>query len=294
MSAAVNLLLRTPAHRPRDGIGEEGASSACARSCTRSCNPHQHREHCHDACEHQCKHGIEISGLLRSLVRKGSAHTDNSVPHTLQLVWDHARTAHRSRRSMLDSLELVHGQMYATESLPMNSSGSSSQRRLSFWDAIDFDQYSFVFVDTILQPGGSAAAPFGWNKEWGSRTLLGDFGGAGADAIVSLNNRAWLRVGLFGGGFGIHLDNFADASGYLVILEVAIFKAQLVFKYDATYRIDIPANLLNGVNSALGAVADGFETAKGVALKMINPLIAKTLQLKVNLDNFTNALSDRC
>ena len=38
--------------------------------------------------------------------------------------------------------------------------------------------------------------------------------------MLRISNHAWLRLGLFGGGFGIDLDNRAEAGAYLIQLEV--------------------------------------------------------------------------
>ena len=111
---------------------------------------------------------------------------------------------------------------------------------------VDWDAFSLTFIDIIL-----SHPPLDWNFQVGDPQLLGSFGGAGAGALARVANGAWLRVGLFGGGFGVELDNRAEAGAYLATLQVSLFFAVLEFKLDMTYRVDIPAGVTKFVNTVL-------------------------------------------
>ena len=67
----------------------------------------------------------------------------------------------------------------------------------------------------------------------GSATLLGPLGGALFEARLNVVNEAWLRVGLLAGGFGILLDDIAEATAQIGPFVLQIFKFGLGFKVTA-------------------------------------------------------------
>ena len=132
------------------------------------------------------------------------------------------------------------------------------------WSKVDFDDFSLTFIDLIL-----SHKPLDWNKQFGDPNLLGKIGGAGAGAMVRVANSAWLRVGLFGGGFGLSLDNRAEAGAYLVNLNVELFKAVLEFKVDMTYKVPIPQGVLNLAEDIIafaGTAMAQFDSLKEVVM----------------------------
>ena len=50
--------------------------------------------------------------------------------------------------------------------------------------------------------------PIDWNKFWGGVTPIGKLG---VSASLKMVNSAWIRLGLFGGGFELNIDNEALA-----------------------------------------------------------------------------------
>ena len=61
-------------------------------------------------------------------------------------------------------------------------------------------------------------------RRYGNPSLFGSLGGAGATGLLRVANHAWLRIGLFGGGFGLELDNRALARAYLGPLQVCAWR----------------------------------------------------------------------
>ena len=134
-----------------------------------------------------------------------------------------------------------------------------------------------------------------WKKEYGDRKAFGDIGGAGLELEVTIQNSAWLRVGLFGGGFGIDLYNRGYAGAYLVSLDIPIFDAGIQFKLDASYRVDIPADVLKVVDTVVD-VADGvistFESAKAYALSFVWKFVEFAYGILDVVDDFLDGLPD--
>ena len=108
-----------------------------------------------------------------------------------------------------------------------------------------------------------------------------------------LRGPRWLRVGLFGGGFGITLDNRAEARAYVLSLDVSIFLAILEFKIDMTYRVDIPGGVLkvaSQITSAATTAIAKFETLKAMALKYVYKFRDWVTGLKAQLVGFLQKL----
>ena len=74
---------------------------------------------------------------------------------------------------------------------------------------------------------------------------------SGIDAGFWAINRAWVRAGLFGGGFGILLDDGADANIYFFGIKFTVSRISLEFKIDATFRNPI----MEGVTKIANKVA---------------------------------------
>ena len=74
---------------------------------------------------------------------------------------------------------------------------------------------SATLIDLVL-----GHEPIEWMKGFGND----DFG---AYAMLRLVNVAWLRIGLFGGGFGVSLDDFAEAKGYVWDFDYTVLRAGL-------------------------------------------------------------------
>ena len=100
--------------------------------------------------------------------------------------------------------------------------------------------------------------PIEFDKFWGKGDILGSLGGAGAYAQLIVKNSAWLRVGLFGGGFGVELWNNAEFGIELLNKKHPLFKAELRFKLDAMYT---PPKALD---TLVNVVASGGDIATSV------------------------------
>ena len=164
-------------------------------------------------------------------------------------------------------------------------------RRLQIdWSNVDFDDFSLTFIDIVL-----THPPLDWYKEYGDRALFGDLGGAGIEISATSNNMAWLRVGLFGGGFGLDLDNRGYAGAFLISLEIPIIDAGVQFKLDASYRVDIPADVLNVVDKIVDGATDvmaGFEAAKAAVLKYVYRFVEIGHHVLDVIDDFLDSMPD--
>ena len=56
-------------------------------------------------------------------------------------------------------------------------------------------------------------------------------------ASLVVSNVVWLRLGLFGGGFGIKMIDEAQETLELGPISVELMYAGLRFQYDATYKV---------------------------------------------------------
>jgi hypothetical protein len=266
-SYATTALLATPI---RD-------AAACEAECARRCNPHARGSVCAKACAEGCAHEGEMGASLARLVRGlGGAGHDlgallaSSVPnaHPTRLeaaaavasgalpAWPTAAAAGplplgNLSAAQLTSLILRHGPIRTAlpwEAQPTWPAAGPRGRSLRInWKEVNFDSFSLTFVDLVL-----SHKPLDWSLQFGDPELLGSIGGAGAGAMVRVANHAWLRVGLFGGGFGISLDNRAEAGAYLVSLKAELFKAILEFNLALTYRIDPGDGLLDLAQDLVG------------------------------------------
>ncbi|KAL3909524.1 MAG: hypothetical protein SGPRY_009393, partial [Prymnesium sp.] len=125
-----------------------------------------------------------------------------------------------------------------------------------------------TFIDLLLS---HRPLRLGWKK--GSERLFGPLGGLAAEARVIANNNAWLRVGLFGGGFGFDIYNEALMKAVMVALGARykheFFYGSLQYKIDSSYRFDPPADLkqfLDGMMSSLDSAMDTLDNVVDAGL----------------------------
>lgn len=125
--------------------------------------------------------------------------------------------------------------------------------------------------------------------------MFGSLGGAGAYAFVNLANSAWLRIGLFGGGWRVDLDNRVEAAAYLFTTELVLFRAALEFGMVHTYRNDVPddvvalAQSVEEASQDLGAV---FASAKALVTERLAAFAGYTAQIKLAFTSMLGGLSD--
>lgn len=101
-----------------------------------------------------------------------------------------------------------------------------------------------------------------FNQFWGSRQLMGNLGGAGYYADLEIQNSAWIRIGLFGGGFGIHLHNLAQAGQEILRYQFPAFKFEFKFKLDMTYAPPIPFDVIGKASDVVNMVISKLEGLK--------------------------------
>lgn len=281
ISEAVLYLLSLPR-----GHAGDATVGSCTEACRGECNPHSHKKKCHELCEVHCQHELKHRSLLIALLKQamqpaeppaenenwrrgggaggspgvGAASHDQTHSIHAQLR-RHAASAHHSWLGESDTARAWHRQDWpASESsdLPGASTPVSSHRELALgrWADADFETLSLTFIDTVI-----GHKPLVASREFGNRRMFGKLGGLYTKAEVNMRNNAWVRAGLFGGGFGIHLDTYAGCEVTLIAATMKFFEAALRFKYDSTYAVAIPHDL---IDSAAG-VADAVQTGVAAA-----------------------------
>ena len=279
-SEAVRQILRTA--WVQDAWRDPSGTVACGSRCRQKCNPHQHTKHCRDLCASGCARDSNLLGRLAELVRRGLSPEEMSTQLDV-LIPRHAHTAHPSRRALT-------ARSYPGEATvaPPGGRHRTGRELASYWEGVSFDDLKLTFIDTVLRH-----EPVYWNKVWGDMTLLGDLGGCTINADVEVDNKATLRVGLFGGHFGFDFHNLAQVEVHLLMVTVTLFKANLDFKWDATYRVDVPDTLLKSIGSISDSVSRGmtvFESTKDVANTQIKKLRSMILDVSCQLDDLSAAI----
>ena len=265
--------------------GRNHSTDRCVSRCASGCNPHLKR-HCTERCKSQCEHEHSIKELLRKVVRRGIEHGCDA------LQWLRAHAVAETNPYLRALLEEGVGISIPTEGIEGEEVSFAYRRRLGIpkksWDLVDFNSISLTFLDVLL-----SLPAIDWSKFYGDKALFGDWGGVGMGAELRFKNSAWARLGFFGGGFGIYLDNFAWLGFEIGPMRVSLFKAELLFKADAAYRIDLPVGALATQAApfyTLLNTAGSFENVtKTAAVNMVASLCeletpAKTLLTRLPVD----------
>ena len=296
---ALRLLVQLPNH----GVDLPRERSPCVVTCRRACNPHVDKRHCKQACMHRCTSEATARVLLGNLLAKGAAqHNGHEVLGSRLLrrwrakvhpSWHPLRRRPKARQSTRSAATLrrVIGPLSADRLALVLASGNataSNRRRTGWFDDINFDDFSLTFVDLKV-----AHTPYTWGKQWGEKGNLGVIGSAMAGVGVNLENGAWLRLGLFGGGFGFHADNWADASCELGPLKYTLFKVVVQFKFDATYRVDLPLDLLEKGAAVVQRVVSAAESIKGKAAKGFHRMLELGQHLVGIIGDFVERLDGK-
>jgi hypothetical protein len=97
---------------------------------------------------------------------------------------------------------------------------------------------SLTFFDITL-----GHAPVSWSAEIGDRNIANTGKGVTIGGSLRLTNSAWARMGLFGGGFGVDMDNYVEAGGFFMGSTFSMFHIELALKVDATFRNPLAEDL---------------------------------------------------
>jgi hypothetical protein len=126
--------------------------------------------------------------------------------------------------------------------LNMLSSRLPQRRLLSFVDSISkvVSDIRDIFTSVTLIKILLSHIPFLWEKHFGTNDL-------GSTARLHAINSAFFKIGLFDGGMGVSLDNFAAISVKAWVVERNIFRAGLSFEAGALYKTPISADLIPAV-----------------------------------------------
>ncbi|KAL3895584.1 MAG: hypothetical protein SGPRY_013478, partial [Prymnesium sp.] len=266
VSEIVRQLLRMPRHSLTGNRNH--SSERCVARCASKCNPHL-RQHCAIRCSDQCRHEHDVRERLTAVVQRGM-----EKGHDVHK-WLRAHAIDETNPSLRALLEANMG-IHIPES---GAPGVVYRRRLQAstaevpWELVDFNKITLTFLDVLL-----SLPPIDFKKYWGDEKLFGDWGGLAMGAELKFKNSAWARAGLFGGGFGIYLDNSAWLGFVLGPLRVSLFKAQLLLKADATYRVPLPvgafAKTAGPLFTVVNEIASVENQTKSAALRVVRALCA--------------------
>ena len=144
-------------------------------------------------------------------------------------------------------------------------------------DALDavLNVFTLSFIDVAL-----TLEPIKWGATWGDGNIAGTGHGVKADAVLQMANRAYGRVGLFGGAFGVDLDNKLSSGGTSLDRRFDLFDVELAFKLDAQVRLPIAEDLANSLGDG---VRPPVPDAVTLAAEFFGDLSDKSLN-KQNID----------
>ena len=271
----------------------------CVRTCVRKiCNPYVHRhgcrKECHEACDAEAKTRDELLDVVKVHTRAESpgrgrkTHYDPSdYSHLHPVPEEGYQPRHGARDSHFHRLRretVVGADAAVTPSL-----SRPRGRRLFDWNKIaeaegGFDKFSLTFVDLRIKLPGSLDI----RKKEGA--AIGNIGYFGIAINVVVDNRGWLRLGMFGGGFGLHFVDYGEAifyPGFNPGLE--LFYAGLRFKFDATYRVRIAetfAKLANKGASIIDKMLDARDSILGFFISKLQWMIKLLQRVDGNLEKF--------
>ena len=170
----------------------EGRSWAqCEMDCARQCS-HRMMDHCQRSCARRCKGHEELEMAAVALLHARWGHT------TAEYETEADRETHARRLAGLPvDGTFDHGDAVTTRRL---AGARRLAKTLEEWEAIlQFTKFRFrVGFDE------------GWDMQIGKRSLLAAYIGAGLKNIFEIN------IGLFSGFVEVNIDNFAQASIYLL------------------------------------------------------------------------------
>ena len=118
---------------------------------------------------------------------------------------------------------------------------------------------------------------------------------SGLDAGFWAINRAWVRIGLFGGGFGVLIDDGADQNVYFLGAQLIVSRISIEFKIDATYRNAIMEGLtrvLTKVMTLAQRILNVFEALKNMVKKGLTRLLDRCCDVQMAMDAMLASLSE--
>ena len=121
-----------------------------------------------------------------------------------------------------------------------------------------------------------------WDKVVGGNWL-------GAETVIQFLNKLELRVGIFGGKFEINLDNYALIRGHILRIPFDVAKGKAAFKVSASFKNDIPKDLIHTVADIGDELLRNFDSIASVITKEIEKFRAKLARyIPLNIDKFTD------
>ena len=233
----------------RADVRGHGCVAACVRS---TCNPHAHREDCRAKCKRQCAHEHTNHDELENLLRK---HTKG---RRLYRVEEHDEGYQEVTAVLPDASSAAYRVMPLDAARRHHLRG----RQLFDWDNINFDEFSLTFLDLRIKlPGG-----LDMHEEMGMQVKKVSFFGIKVDVVI--DNRGWIRIGLFGGGFGVHFVDEGSAVFIPGFGSFELFYGGFRFKFDATYRNSFAEGLSKGLR-AVTSIADTILAKLESLLKVV-------------------------
>jgi len=121
-----------------------------------------------------------------------------------------------------------------------------------------------------------------WNNIFGGEWL-------GAESVIQFMAKLKLRVGIFGGKAEVILDNFAQIRAHVLKFGREIASGKASFKASASFKNDLPKDLIHSVADAGDEFLRNFDSIMKVITKGIEKFrITLAEYIPLNIDKFTD------
>lgn len=125
----------------------------------------------------------------------------------------------------------------------------------------------------------------GASKRW-SMFIGGEW--LGAEAVLQLANKLKIRIGSFGGKLEVNLDNLGFIRGHILKFPFKVVEGKAVFKAAATFKNDIPKDLIHTVADAGDDLLRQFDSVASLVTEQIESFRKELAQyIPLHIDGYT-------
>ena len=110
----------------------------------------------------------------------------------------------------------------------------------------------------------------------------------GAEAFLQLVNKLTITIGVFGGKLEVNLDNFGFIRGHILKFPFKIVEGKAVFKAAATFKNDIPKDLIHTAADAGDDLLGQFDSIASLVTEQIESFREELAQyIPLHIDGYT-------
>jgi hypothetical protein len=227
----------------------------CLRDCRAKRNPHlyhygEQRIECKRSCEHETAHALGLIKLLKHAIAQGHDVTPHIQPMVDMLTEARREWAAATGGPDADTIEMARSSSVRSAG-PGNTTTAISRRHLNIpspneegarnsrmkmaaagagatmlcylGHIVPFFQQICTGIEIML-----GFSPVVARKDW-PLVDLPLLGPVGFEMNLALANRVWARLGVFDGGFGVHIFNEANAEIYFGPVRISVIKAEVLW-----------------------------------------------------------------